>query len=136
MILAPQTQKEVFLSIIPQPRQLYSVLRTYLAFLLLTREEMAKAKSAGGSMPPKLQVADSQLVCPIVGPWEPSSEQLTTFIRMSFIIWEQSCSFWEWERFSRAIPWLTVGFVGGPVGSLSGGGDRDHLSFNYNLGVS
>ena len=82
---------------------------------------MAKAKSAGGSIPPKLQVAASQLVSPIVGPWEPSSEQLTTLLRMSSNIWEQSCSFYEWERASRAISWMIEGFVGGPVGSLSGG---------------
>ena len=92
---------------------------------------MAKAKSAGGSIPPKLLVADSKLVSPIVGPWEPSYEQLTMLLRMSSIIWEQSCSFCEWERASRAIPWMIEVFFGGPVGSLSGGGgDREHLGFN------
>ena len=82
---------------------------------------MARAKSAGGSTPPKEQVADSQLVNPIVGPWVPSSEQLTTCVRMSSMICEQSCSFCELERDSRAIPCVVWGFVGGPVGSLSGG---------------
>ena len=74
-----------------------------------------------------------ELVSPMVGPWEPSSLQPTTLLRTSSMIEEHSCSFWEWERFSMAIPCLTVGLVGGPVGSLSGGVTVTILSFNYNL---
>ena len=62
-------------------------------------------------------MTDSQLVKPIVGPWVPSSEQLTTCVRMSSKISEQSCSFCELERDSRAIPYVLWGLVGGPVGS-------------------
>ena len=96
----PQGQKEVFLIIASQPPQLKRVFLTYL-LLLLTKLLRASARSWGGSTPPSEQVAESQLVRAPVGPWVPSSEQVTAWEMIPRRISEQSCSIWELVKDSR-----------------------------------
>ena len=74
--------------------------------------------SAGGSTPPSEQVADSQLVRASVGPWVPSSEQVTTWEMIPARISEQACSIWEVVRDSRGSP---CDLAGGPEWSSRGG---------------